>query len=498
MNKYIYESFKKLNDAEQSTLIHRFKDSPTVARFIEFIKKADVPNFKTTNAINSIYVKEKDKTDFRILENRYFKLRKKLADELEQMQKADFTRLQTDEEQRFLNARHLIASENKELAYKLLVLLEKECWEKNIFELLPSIIDQLIFCNQSFNRLENNKSLFIRQKDAIVLLCDMNILGMTARKIYEIHYTNGVEHIAKDLLILRKLASKHKQYPRFLLCYYHIAAYYKLGSANAYDEKTISRNLTAYKRLQRKHPMIPLMQYKANYIQFQHMHFNQMMISWHFSRCEFDEAHLAMKEVWSLIVNDNSIFKMYKSESSYFNMITAQCMTKRYTEALTTINDFISYLRTNQQTDKLMIPNVLKAWIYSDIYPAVYKMNPGFLSEQVDEYIKILRKTDNRMISLDQTLVLKAKLLIIEGKFGKALQVIKDPVSLAYLEVLNLKDVFYQLIAILNENAPDKKEKLSELNKAVQSCCYKAKVPAEYMNIHWLQNHLKHLLRTYN
>jgi hypothetical protein len=497
MNKFIFQSFKKLSEIEKSTFVHRFKDSPTVVKFIDFIERSDSPNFKTLSAIDAVYGDEKNKTEFRILENRYFKLRKKVSDELKQTNKIDSSNLQAEEEQRFLTARHLISSENKELAYKQLVALEKECWEKNIFELLPSIIDQLIFCNQSFNRLENNKPIFARQKNAIELLHDMSILGMTARKIYEINFTKGIDYAGKDLAMIRKLAAKHKQYPRFLLCYYHVAAYYKLGSPKHAGESTISRQLSAYKKLQKKYPLIPLMQYKANYVQFQHLHFNQMMISYHFNRCEFDQAYLAMKEVWHLVVQENSIFKMYKSESLFYNMVTAQCMTQRYAEAFETTNDFISYLKANQQTDKLLVPNVLKAWIYADIYPATFKMNPSFLSDQLDEYIKVLKKSGNTMIPLDQTLVLKAKLLIIDKKFDKAHQLFKDPVVVSYLNALNLNSIFLNLISILENDPEDKKQKLTELFKALQGIRYKAKTASEYMNIHWLENHLKHLLKHY-
>jgi hypothetical protein len=494
MNKYIYESFKKLSDTERSALAHRFKDSPTVARFINFIEKADSPNFKTTLAIEVVYAEEKEKTEFRILENRYFKLRKKVADELKQAKNTDLSGLQTEEEQRFLNARYLIASENKELAYKQLVALEKECWEKNIFELLPSIIDQMIFCNQSFNRLGNNKPLFERQKEAIELQRDMNVLGMTTRMIYEINFTKGADHTSNAMASLRKLAARHKQYPRFLLCYYYVTAYYKLGSNNT-NELTISRNLSAYKKLQKKYPLIPLMQYKTNYVQFQHMHFNQIMISWHFGRCEFEEAYHSMKEVWKMMVNDNSIFKVYKTESSFYNMITAQCMTRNYQEAFETTNEFTAYLKANQQTDKLLVPNVLKAWIYADIYPATFKMNPVFLSEQLDEYIKILKKADNTMIALDQTLVLKAKMLIIDKKYDKALKVLKDPVAESYLNALNLNGTFKQLISILHSGSENSKQKLSELSKTIQTLRYKAKIPAEFMHINWLENHLKYLIK---
>jgi hypothetical protein len=496
MNKYLYETYRKLNDTERAEFVGKFKNSPTVIRFIQFVERSTVPNFKTTAAIDSVYAGEKEQTAYNVLENRFFKLRKKMLDELENLKKNDNSLVHTEEELKFLAAKQLIASENKEAAYKQLSELEKICRERNIFELLPSVIDQLIFCNQSFNRIENNTELFIRQEKAIELLRDISICGMTARKVYEINFTKGVKYAIKELGLMRQLASKHKEYPRFLMCYHHVSAYYKLGSRDYTGEmQVISRHLSAFKKLHAAHPMVPLMTYKVNYVQQQHMHFNQMIMSYHFIRCEFEETYQVMKEVWQLINRDDSILKMYKTEASYYNMITAQSMSHRYAEAFDTANDFMTYLKTNHQTDKLVLANVLKARIYSEVYPQSYKMDPEFLLEQVEEYVKILKKADNRMISLDQTLVLKVKLLVFKGSYTKALQVLSDPVASEYLSGIRLLDVTTELILILKENSPQKIKKLAELAKAVQSHKHKADTPAEFMHIYWMQQYLKHLLR---
>jgi hypothetical protein len=494
MNKYVYDTFHKLNDTRKAEFLGKFRNSPTVIKFIGFIDKTRVPDFKTLSAIEAVYGDEKDNVAYNVLENRYFKLRKKILDELESSNNADVSALHTEEELRFLNVKHLITSGNKETAYKQLLELEKICWERNIFELLPQVIDQLIFCNQSFNRLENNKELFIKQEKAIGLLRDINICGMTTRKIYEINFSKGIIHAAKELSLMRSFASRHKEYPRFALCYHHVSAYYKMGSKDHVGEtQVISRHLSAFKKLQAAHPMIPLMNYKVNYVEQQHMHFNQMIMSYHFSRCEFEETYRVMKEVWDLIIKDNSVLKMYKTESSYYNMVTAQCMTHRYHEALETINDFAAYLKTNHQSDKLVLANVLKARVYSDVYPQTLKMDPVFLFGQVEEYVKILKKADNRMISLDQTLVLKAKLLVFRGSYQKALQTIAEPDAKNYLEAMNLMEPFRELIKILHENSSQKLKKLAELNRSVQLIKHKATSPAEFMHIWWIQHYIRHL-----
>jgi hypothetical protein len=496
MNKYVYESYKHLNDSERAGFLGKFKNSPVVIRFVKFIEQSSTPAFKTTQAIDSIYADVKGHVPYNVLENRFFKLRKKILDELKNARSSNFPLTHTEEELTYIEAKQLLASGNNERAYRMLTELEKTCWEKNIFELLPSVIDQLIFCNQSFNRLENNKEIFMRQERAIELLRDINICGMTTRKIYEINFTKGIKYAAKELSLMRAMASKYKMYPRFLMCYHHVSAYYKLGTKE-YEGSTqaISRHLSSFRKLLVLHPSIPLLSYKVNYVQQQHMHFNQMMISYHFTRCEFEETYQAMKDVWQMINKEDSVLSMYKTEASYFNMVTSQTMTQRYPEALETIADFAQFLKTNHQTDKLVMANVLKARVYADVYPQAYKMDPLFLTAQVEEYIKILRKKDNTMISLDQTLVLLIKLYVIRGNYSGASKILSETPVQKYLSDIALYDLTRDLILILTENGSQKNRELSELLRKLQLIRHKASTPAEYMHIYWLQHYLKHLLR---
>ena len=114
MNKQVYESYKKLNDTEKAELIYKFKNSPTVTRFIDFIEQVRTPGFKTMAAIDAVYGDEKEQTAYAVLENRFFKLRKKILEELENSQTNDATQVHAEEELKFLKAKHSIAAENKE------------------------------------------------------------------------------------------------------------------------------------------------------------------------------------------------------------------------------------------------------------------------------------------------------------------------------------------------------------------------------------------------
>lgn len=496
MNKYIHDTFKKLSESERSELVFTFKNSPTVLRFIEFLNTSKVANFKSTAAIEAVYAEEKGKIAPAVLENRFFKLRKKLMDEMEGKQNKEIDLLHTDEELKLLKAKHLIASENKESGYKQLQELEKICWEKNIFELLPALLDLMIFCNQSFNRNDSNIPLYKKFKKAIELQADMYTCNMISRQVYEINFTKGISFAQKELNTMRAFANKHKDYPRFLLCYHHVSAYYKLGSRDyATETQVLTRHLSAFKKLQAQYPLIPLMNYKANYVQLQHMHFGQMMMSYHFGRCEFEETYQIIDNFAKLMDDEHSIYKTHKTESFYYNWITAQCMTQRYSEANETIQKFAAYLKTNHRTEKLIVTNVLKARIYTDIVPLTFNMDPDFLLDQVEDYAKMLRKEDNMMISLDQTLVVRMKLLIMKGSLKKAKQGLNDKVVETYLKQLKLYECFERLIDILEQNSHDKANTLQELNKTVQSIKHRARIPSEYMHIFWLQKYIKHQLR---
>lgn len=494
MNKDLYDEFKKLTDIKKSELHFKFKDSPVGLRLIDFLEHCSNRNYKNSDAVAFVYKEDKEKTAFSILENRYFKLRKKMFDELQDTADVQSNLLLTEEQLILYRCKNISSANNKEGAYKELIELEKQCWSKNIFELLPDIIDQLIFCNQSFNRLERNKPLYERLQKANELNYDMNRCVLISRQIYEINYTKGITFAKRELAILKELAEKNKVYPRFLMCYHHVSLYYKLGSTdNRSYQQVVSRHLSAFKKLFANNPEIPLVSYKVNYISNQHFHFNQITMFYHFNRCEFDDAYHSMKSSWDLVHSSDSILKNYKTESLYFNLHTAQCMAERYAEANETSDLFIAFLKENNQSEKLPFAYVQKARVVCDTYPQTFKFDLQFLMDQVDEYIKRVRKTDNVQAPLDQTLVLKLKLLIILKEFGKAKKLMAEESVEKYLKGVHSFDLVADLIRIAENEKGDKSNALNNLSRKVKQFKHKALVPGDHMILNWLKNHINYL-----
>lgn len=492
MNKVLFDTYKKLKTTERSELNYKFKDSPVGLRLIGFLENCTNRNFKNSDAVTEVY--RGDKTSYNVLENRFFKLRKKIMDELQNSDVVNYSALLTDEELKLFRCKNLTLSENKEEAFRQLTELEKDCWQKNIFELLPSIIDQLIFFNQSFNRNEDNKALFKRLEKAIALQYDMNRVSLLARQIYAINYSKGVKAAKKEFNAMKEVAVRNPDYPRFLLCYHNISMYYKLSSGEyATEMQVVSRHLSEFKKLYAKHPLMPLISYKVNYVKYQHFHFNQSTTFYHFSRCEFEEANASMNEIWDLVNSSDSIFRMYKTESLYSNMFTLQCMSNNYEAANRTSDQFIAFLKENNQQDLLMHGYAQKARLYVDLYPntQMIKMDAGFLNAQVDEYIKKVKRTDNAQYSLDQVLSLKAKLLIIAKNYKKAFEVLNEKVVKDHLASMKCHDLFEELVTLLMENASMLSKSMSDLSKKAQQRKYKATTPGEIMHLNWIIEFIK-------
>lgn len=253
MNKELYKAYKDLSQVQQTNLKHKFKDSPLVLRFIEFLAENTEPDFKTAKAVAYIYKGVPKEEEYKVLENRYFKLRKKLFDALSQKGN-EVTREDLPEEEALLNhCKHMIAIGNKREAYKLLTNLEKICWERNIFELLPSVLDNMIFCNQGFNELNKNKVLYKDLEKAIELQYDMNRALMIIRQVYEAFFTKGHGADKSLLATLKELADKHRDYPRFIMAYHYVSVSYKLSSMDyANNMQVISRHLSEFKAMYQK------------------------------------------------------------------------------------------------------------------------------------------------------------------------------------------------------------------------------------------------------
>ncbi|MEW6470508.1 MAG: hypothetical protein AB1458_16470 [Bacteroidota bacterium] len=478
MNKELYDSFKKMGETARAEMRFRLKDSPVGLLLYDYLDKCTNRNFRNRDVVESIYKSELQTTPYAVLENRFFKLRKKFLEEYTSGSGPAADQL-ADQEKKLLHCRQLLGNNEKESAYQQLGALEKECWDKNIFELLPQVIDQMIFCNQSLNRLNRNDSLYPCLEKAIGLQADMNRANLLARKIYEINFREGLRYAKKELAEIKELADRNRDYPRFIMCYHHISLYYKLGSADyVNDMQVISRHFTQFKKLNEQYPLMPLLSYKANYNLYQHMHFSQISVFYHFNRCEFEEAYQAMKKMWDMVHGGLDIYRMYKAESVYFNMLSAQRAAGRYTEADKTIDDYIAFLKENGQPARMPYAYTQKAIVYCEAFPRTFGLAPAFLQGKLDEYIRSLRGNNNVLTSVAEALLTKAKLYFLEKDSARALKMLERPEVIGAFEPTGLYKLFKELFS---GSVPR-----PELKKKIARKRYVTRTPNELLHLRWM------------
>lgn len=493
MNHILYDTYKKLSETELAEWRHSYKDSEVGLRLIAFLAQCTNPNYKNADAVGFIYKNSSDE-EFGVLENRYFKLRKKALNDLKEISSGDSGKLVTEEEEVLNECRQLISTGDKKVAYKQLVELEKTCWDRNIFELLPSILDNLIFLNQTFNQMERNSDIYTVLEKAITLQYDVNRACMLTRQIYDIMLTKGLKFTKKQFAGLKELADKNKNYPRFAMCYHHTSLYFKSSSPDYLgNQQVVSRHHADFKKLYAENPLVPLISYKPDYDKFTHFHYCQIMTFYHNNRGEYEEAYEAMRETWNMAHNANSVFSRYRSETLFFNMFSMQLITGRYRDALETCNMYSIFVKENGKSEKLVFANMWKAILYVNAFPQTFKMDVAYLLEQTEEYIKWVKTHPIIEFPYHHALGYKAQLFVLMGKYKEAKELIAKTEAGKYFKEMNADDLVNELIDVLSN--PNAEKSLQDLVKKGQQRKLKASGADAFMVIQWLVNYVNYILK---
>ena len=488
MNKQLCQYYATLSEIAKTDLRNKYKDSPIGLRLLGFLEKLEKPDFKTTEAVAYIYKESRDEK-YSVLENRYFKLRKKILDELDNKQGSSLNEL-PGEEAELNHCKQMIANGKKKEAYKLLTALEKDCWEKNLFELLPPVLDNMIFCNQGFNQVDKNTPLYKKLEEAIALQYDLNMAIMYTRQMYEVFFAKGTKWNKELSESLKALGDKHKAYPRFIMLYHYVSVSYKLTSMDYADNmQVISRHLTEFKKLYEQNPGVPIVIYKTGYDKLFHFHYNQITALYYSNKAEFEEAYMAVREMWNMVHSGDPLFLTYKIDSLYFNMFAMQCITGRYRDAYETCNAFTVFVKDTGRPDIMPMINTLKGMLYVMAYPQTFKLDAAYLLEQADEYIKILKKKgDNVHLPMAQAMFVKMQLYIIRTEYKHAAKLIDDAQIVQYLDAIKAQTFFAELLTCLKN---DTKQALPQLEKRVAQRKYKAVTIDELLALNWLSGFIK-------
>jgi len=439
-NILLKENFAKLSSLQKGRLVSVYKNSPLILKLIKFIEKQKETNFNTRACIQYVYDTDANKADYKTIENRFFKLRKKLIDGLSKNKTDNKQAHAPDEELELRACIDLFNEGQKNLSYKRLEILENTCWEKNIFELLPRIIDRLIFCNQSFNTLEKNAALYKRCDLAIKLNATTQQVLKNVRRVYEINYLKGISAANNELRFIKKAADRYKQYPRFNFIYHYVSLYYKLGSSEYINKMAVlGKHHSSLKKIYQTAGRMTVF-YIPNYVYYQEVHLKEISMFYYYNRCDFEEAYRESGELKKFISKNHSP----KAESFFYNAFRTELAYGRYQEAKQTVDEYAEVLRKNNQIEKLPIIYALQMMLYVFAYPKIKYDNISYMESMFEQYLKWAQKNKNLLVPYEEAILVKTGYNHIKGNYAENLKLIKIVSLVPYFERKELFDLFVE------------------------------------------------------
>lgn len=449
MNNYLRDTYHKLPSVSRDKLRREFAGAPRMLLLLDLLEQSADRKFGVHEAVAHIYADEQHAESFDVLRNRFFKLRKKLTEALEQRTSASAEDKNSSAavlllplEAEYYRCRTLIQNNHFQEARKRLEKLIAECWEKNIFELLPDAINHVIFCNFTMNVFRDNDRLFADYERASELLASLNQQRICARRAYEkaIHYQ--YDKVRPFIARMKTIALQHKEYPRFEL-YYQFSAFTIGSSSYGNDIRVLARHQNRVKELMKKYPDIPSGQYEVNAYELMQYYMVMAEGFYAYQRGDAEECYRCFVESWR-IAETTPNFRIRKSDSQYSNRIVIEIATGRYREALKTADAMLDFMKDQKEEGRRLKAYAEIMQVYTFAYPALTAPDPEFLLSKVNEYIRLLRA--EKPIHYNETILTKAVFLMITGKTKELMKFRKDPdfqgafaveEALPYMEIIN-------------------------------------------------------------
>jgi hypothetical protein len=300
--------------------------------------------------------------------------------------------------------------------------LAQKCWDLNIFELLPEVLHQLIYCNQALNIFADNEKLFRDQELAIRLCSELREQQLLSRLAFHKFVTEGFASSHEMLKKMHQLALRNKSYPRFMINYHFSSV--SIGSGSTGNKPhAVSRHLRELEQLMSKHPGMPSVNYEPNHELLLKYYLMYSRGMYEFMKGNADESYKAFKEAWNILDSVPNL-RVKKSENSYRNKIHIEIVAQRYEEALQSANELLEHQKAQNAKENQLLTYYEIVQIYTYSFPGIVSDNPDFLLRKTDEFIRMLKKNDPMQI-LGEACMAKAVFLFINKRYKEALQLSK-------------------------------------------------------------------------
>lgn len=261
MNERLWILYAQLDEQARTKLQSTFTDAPVMQRLIGFLEETEGA-FQSPKAVRAIYAEELEQTDFAQLTNRYYKLRQQLVQWLLR-ELIGHVEVLPSAAQELVYIRHLFLQNRYDLAIPLLKTLVAECEAQNLFEILPEALSLWLRSLQAIrgDALSEIQALEERLGKALDLQSDWQ------KALYQDRLAYRAAQYSQAVQRLKRLARKHKEYPRFRILY-HFTAFNRGAFQREMAKKNsnvISRHLNSLRSYQAQYPDMPAVYYEPYY-----------------------------------------------------------------------------------------------------------------------------------------------------------------------------------------------------------------------------------------
>lgn len=470
MNEELFLLFCEVNPTSQIVLDHAFGKSPKMLRLIHFLRTIET-TFKTPRAINVIYKEEVDQVEYTKLINRFYKLRQQLIEWLYHYLKKTETH-SSKEEQSLSFIRYLVNKNQFKDALEKALKLEKHCQKLNLFELLPGVLNMIIYCQQCLF-IGGDKALIDAEKRLLKAVEWNHALQKLHYYHQQSYRIKTIEDYQEVLKAVRKLIQPYKDLPRFTLLYHYIA-FSKGCTAIGRTHKSTNalvRHLNKLEAILKEHPQMPMIFAMAHYPKLTTYNLLLLKAIFYFYRGQYNESAKALKER-DRIETAHPNLPYPTSESEIRNTISILISSKQYRLALKKWEQLVAFYKKHEQDERLDLALMEKANIYFFQYPKVNKTDLLALYEDLLESgTRATEFTDFIIIA-----TIWVKLLL--GKTFTAIELEKgagmfNAYQLEISLVRQLGEAIYQKNSkLLRQLIKDIEKLLENKNNSIQSLYY--------------------------
>ena len=371
MNEELFLLFCEMNLDSRKVLDQAFSKSPKMLQLINFLKTIETP-FKTPKAIHVIYSEELDAVEYAKLINRFYKLRQQLIEWLyHHLKKTE--NYTSKEEQRLNFIRYLVNKNQFKKALEKGLKLEKHCRKLNLFELLPGVLNMIIYARQCIF-LGGEKALIAAEKDLLEAIEWHQVLEKLHYYHQRSYRVSNEEDYQEILKAVRKLIAPYKHLPRFALLYHYIAfskGCMVLGNVQK-ATNALMRHLNKLEAILEENPKMPMVFTKAYYTQMDPYNLLLLKAVFYFYRGQFNESAKALRERDRIeTANPNLPYPI--SESEIRNTISILIASKQYRLALKKWEQLVAFYQKSEKEERMELALLEKANIYFFQYPKVQK-----------------------------------------------------------------------------------------------------------------------------